>query len=186
MGFIVIKREYSREKISHKSTRKDNIMREIHPIVRNRFRTLICVPNYEPELIVGNKLSKKPQEAAKKLKEIVEGKNSICKINPHSNALEYEGYDVKISQDYRNGTVTLGLSSWPNLFVSGDKWISQNQSVSTVLPATAAVKRYTKALKEMVENTTKETVTTTLCEAKKIGTTTLFEPKPKKKWYQFW
>ncbi len=54
-------------------------MREIQHIVKNRYRTLVCLPSYEPEFIVGNKLSKKPKEAAKKLKEVVEGKNSICK-----------------------------------------------------------------------------------------------------------
>lgn len=183
-------------------------MRKIQPIVRNR---LICVPNFEPELIVGNKLSKKPQEAAKKLKQIVESENSICKINPHSNATEYEGYDVKIRQDYSNGTVTLGLSSWPQYVVSGDNLIIKEQFVSTVLPATAAVKRYTKALKEMVENPNKETVQTSIKMEKSaiskaaaerltkalkeiIEKQKLFKEnpvqtqisEPKKKWYQFW
>ena len=150
-------------------------MREIQHIVKNRYRTLVCLPSYEPEFIVGNKLSKKPKEAAKKLKEVVEGKNSICKINRHSSPLEYEGYDVKISQDYSNCTVTLGLYSWPQYSRSGNNVVTKEQSViSTVLPATAAIKRYTKALKEMVENPVTEIIETPV------------QAKPQKKWYQFW
>lgn len=133
-------------------------------------KKIVLLHKFSPEFMVRNKkLSPKPQKAAEKLKEMVEGPNSIVKYN-----------DVSMRQDYDNGTVTLNLLSQCYIIEAGGRWAKgtdQGRHIvcSTVLPATAAVKRYTKALKEMVEN-----------KAKEKNHTPIINEKPKKKWYQFW
>ena len=129
---------------------------------------LIAIHKFIPEFMVRNKLSPKPQKAANKLKEIVECPKSIVK-----------DYDVSMKQDYHNSTVILNLLSQCLVFEAGGgyaKGTNQGQSIvrSTVLPATAAVKRYTKALKDMVEKPFEEDIVQTQIS------------KPKKQWYQFW
>ena len=108
---------------------------------------LVEYTKFLPEFIVRNKLSSKPQKAAQKLKEMVEGKNSICKK-----------YDLSIYQDYGKNTVRLNLLDQSfGLIASGvypagtDK--GQKIVKTAELPVTAAVKRYTDVVKQMVENT---------------------------------
>lgn len=128
---------------------------------------LVEIHKFLPDFMVRNKLSSKPQKAVNKLKEMVEGPNSIVKFN-----------DVSMRQDYSQGTVTLNLLGGRVTEANGElaKGTDQGKLVvrSTVLPATAAVKRYTTALKEMVEKPFEEkTIQTEISN-------------PKKKWYEFW
>ena len=102
------------------------------------------------EFIVRNKLSKKPAQAAQKLKKLVECQNSICK-----------DYDLDMKQDYSRGVVRLNLleqcytynrdGHLPNHTLGG-QYICQSYEV----PVTASAKRYTQAVQQMLQKNTTE------------------------------
>lgn len=107
---------------------------------------IIEYTNLLPELIIRNKLSTKPQKAADKLKQIVEGSNSICK-----------NYDLSIKQDYGKGTVKLNLLGHSIIADARGGFPANTEKGQIIyqtseLPATAAVKRYTEVVRQMVKN----------------------------------
>ena len=105
--------------------------------------------NVLPEFVVRNKLSSKPQKAAEKLKKMIEGSNSICK-----------NYDLSIKQDYDKNTVRLNLLGQSIVGCPGGGYPANTERGQIIyqtseLPVTAAVKRYTEVVKQMVNNAEK-------------------------------